>query len=96
MKGGFESKGSKVNLGKTKVMVSGSITKDGLFGSKFDPCWVCRSRVMTDSVLYVQCCMMIHCTCAGAKSVTTKSSRNIVCRKCEWNIGGSGAGRNVM
>ena len=29
-KGAFESKGLKVNLGKTKVMFNGSKTKDGL------------------------------------------------------------------
>ena len=29
-KDAFESKGLKVNLGKTKVMVSGVITKDGM------------------------------------------------------------------
>ena len=37
----FESKGLKANLGKTKVMVSGSITKDGLPKSKAYLCWVC-------------------------------------------------------
>ena len=41
----FESKGLKVNLGKTKVMVSGGITKDGLSKSKVDPCEVCSLRV---------------------------------------------------
>ena len=34
----FESKGMKVNLGKTKVMVSGGITKDGMSKSNVDPC----------------------------------------------------------
>ena len=33
----FESKGLKVNLGKTKVMVNGDITKDGLLINKVDP-----------------------------------------------------------
>ena len=51
----FESKGLKVYLGKTKVLVSGSITKDGLSKSKVDPCGVCSLRVMDNSVLYLQC-----------------------------------------
>ena len=34
----FESKGLKVNLGKTKVMVSSSITGDDFSKSKVDPC----------------------------------------------------------
>ena len=29
------------NLGKTKVMVGGSITKDGMSKSNVDPCGVC-------------------------------------------------------
>ena len=34
----FERKGLKVNLGKTKVMVRGDITKDGMYKSKVDSC----------------------------------------------------------
>ena len=41
----FESKGLKVTLWKTKVMVSGGITKGGLSKSKVDPCGVCSFRV---------------------------------------------------
>ena len=47
----FENKGLKVNLGKTKVMISGGITKDGMFKSKVGPCGVCSLRVKTNSVL---------------------------------------------
>ena len=49
----FESKGLKVNLGKTKVMVIGCITKDGLSNSKVDSCWVCTLRVKANSVLSI-------------------------------------------
>ena len=34
------SKGLKVNLGKTKLMVCGGITKDGMSNSYVDPCGV--------------------------------------------------------
>ena len=34
----FESKDLKVNLGKTKVMVCGGITKDGMYKRNGDPC----------------------------------------------------------
>ena len=37
----FESKGFKVNLGKTTVMVCGEITEDGMSKSNVDPCGVC-------------------------------------------------------
>ena len=41
-----------VKLGETKVMVSGSITKDGSSKSKVDPCGVCHLRVKANSVLF--------------------------------------------
>ena len=41
----LESKGLKVNLGKTKVMVSSGITQDGLAKAKVDPCGICSLRV---------------------------------------------------
>ena len=49
LKEAFESKRLKVNLGKTKVMVS--ITKLGMSKSKVDPRWVCSLKVKTNSVL---------------------------------------------
>ena len=45
----FESKEMKVNLGKTKLMVSGM--EKETFDSKIDPCSVCGTRVMSNSVL---------------------------------------------
>ena len=45
----FESKGMRVNLGKTKLMVSGM--EEEAFDSKIDPCGVCGTRVMSNSVL---------------------------------------------
>ena len=36
--GSFGEQGIEVNLGKTKVMVSGAITKDGLSIGEVDPC----------------------------------------------------------
>ena len=45
----FESKGLKVNLGKTKAMVCGDITKDGMPKSNVDPCGVCSLRVKANT-----------------------------------------------
>ena len=49
-----ERKCLKVNLGKTKVMVSNGITKDGMSKSKVDPYGVSSLRVKANSVLCVQ------------------------------------------
>ena len=70
----FESKGLKVKLGKIKVTVSGSITKDGMSKSKVDPCGFCSLRVMANSVLCVHCGKWIHHRCARVEMVTTKIS----------------------
>ena len=45
----FESKGLKVNLKKTNVMLSGS--KEEMLKSKVDSCAMCGHRVMANSVL---------------------------------------------
>ena len=47
----FESKGLKVNPWKTKVMVSGGITKDGMSKRKEDPCGVCSLKVKKKSLI---------------------------------------------
>ena len=51
----FESKDLKVHLGKTKVMVSGGITKDDMSKSKVDLCGVSSLRVKANTVLCLQC-----------------------------------------
>ena len=68
----FDSKFLKVNLVKTKVMVSGRITNDGISKSNDDPCGVCCLRVKANSVLCVQCGKWIHGRCAGVKWVTSE------------------------
>ena len=49
----FESKELKVNLKKTKVMVSGS--KGELLESKVDPCAKCSKRVMANLLMCTKC-----------------------------------------
>ena len=82
----FESKGLKVNLGKSRVMISGGIEKDSLSKSKVDQCGVCSLGIKASSVLCVQCEKCIHDRCARMKRVTVKFSRNFVCRNCKGNI----------
>ena len=83
----FQSKYLMVILGKTKMMVSSVIMKDGLSKSKIDPCGVYSLRVRTNSVLYVQCGKWIHDRCARVKRVTASLSINFACRICEGDIG---------
>ena len=64
----FDSKGLKVILMETKVMVIGGITKDVLSKHKFDPCGICRWREDANSVLCVQCGKWINDRCAWVKT----------------------------
>ena len=74
----FESSGLKVNLGKTKVVVSGA--EGEVTVSKIDPCGICGKRVMASSVLCVKCRKWIHGRCAKVKSCllyTSPSPRDL-------------------
>ena len=51
-KGAFESKGLKVNFGKTNVVVSGAEGEVSV--TKVDPCGICGTRVMANLVLCVK------------------------------------------
>ena len=58
----LESKGLKVNLEKTKVMVCMS---EGI-----DPCGICDKIVTLNSVLCTKCDQCIHRRCSVLKKVT--------------------------
>ena len=77
----FESKGLNVNLGKTKVVVSGA--EDEVSVSKVDPCGICEKRVMENSVLCLKCRKWIHGRCAKVKTVTLILGRDFVCGRCK-------------
>ena len=79
----FESKGLKVNLGKTKVVVSGAERE-----VKVDPCGICGKRVMANSVLCVKCRKWIHGRCAKIKRVTLRLGRDFVCGRCKKQADG--------
>ena len=78
--------GLKVNLGKTKVMVSSGITQDGLSKSNVDQCRVCSLRVGANSVLCLHCGRWINGRCARVKMVIPKFTMDFTWRKCEGNI----------
>ena len=60
----FESKCLKVNLGKTKVIVSGGITKDGMPKSKVDLSGVSSMKAKANCDYCVQCGKWMHNRCA--------------------------------
>ena len=60
----FVSKGLKVNLGETKVIICGGITKDGMSRSKVVPCGVGSLRVTANLVLCLHCGKWMDSRCA--------------------------------
>ena len=76
----LEGKGLKVNVGKTKMMVSG--TNGEITSSKIDPCGVCGKRVRSNAVCCTHCMKWIHGRCTKMKKVTRSSARDFVCRRC--------------
>ena len=79
-KDAMERKGMKVNMGKTKVMVSGEGGERVV--SKVDPCGVCDRRVKSNSVLCVGCGKWVHKRCSGVKGSLRKVEGVFRCRTC--------------
>ena len=75
----LEDKGLKVNVGKTKMMVSG--TKGEIVLSKTDPCGICGKRVGSNAVCCTPCTKCIQRS-TKTKKVTCSSARHFVCRRC--------------
>ena len=80
-RGTLESKGMKVNIRKTKMMVSGA--EGETLCSKVDPCGICGKRVMSNAVLCTVCKKWIHAKCAQTKKVSCSFAQQFICRRRE-------------
>ena len=80
-KSALESKGLKVNLVKTKVMVSkiGQISMKP--SSKKYPCGICGRKTMANAVLCKSCGNWMHGRCAKIKRVTDTLAIDFKCWK---------------
>ena len=76
----FEGKGMRVNLNKTKMMVSGLVEK--VTASKIDPCGVCGKRVKVNAVFSTKCARWVLGRCKSMKRVTPGMAENFVCTSC--------------
>ena len=70
----------RVNLGTTKLIVSGM--EEVTFDSKIDPCSVCGTRVMSNSVLCTACGKWVHANRTDKNKVAVYLNKNFVCKKC--------------
>ena len=71
----------KVNIRKTKIIVSGA--EGEIVRSKVDPCGICGKRVMSNAVLCTVCKKWIHARCAQTKKVSCSFAQQFICRRCE-------------
>ena len=76
----LDGKGLKVDVGKTKMMVSE--TEGEITSSKIGPCGVCGKRVGFNAECHIQCMKWIHGRCTKMKKVTCSFARDFVCRRC--------------
>ena len=77
----LEGQGLKVNVGKTKMMVSG--TEGEITSSKIDVCGVCGKMVGSSAACCTQCMKWMHGRRTKMKKVTCSSARYFVCRRCK-------------
>ena len=84
-KSALESKGLKVNLMKTKVMVSkiGQVTVKP--SSEKDPCGICDRKTLLDEALSKSCGNLLHRRCAKNKRLTNTLAIDFKCRKFKGN-----------
>ena len=79
-KKGLEDKGLKVNMTKTKVMISGK-DLNMLRDSGRNPCGVCRKGVGRNSILCGGCNLWIHKRCSGIKGRLVEIP-SYKCKRC--------------
>ena len=79
-KSGLEAKGFRVNMGKTKVMVSG-LGLDTLQKSGKDPCAVCLSGTGRGAIFCDGCSSWVHKRCSGLTGGMVYD-QNFRCQRC--------------
>ena len=77
---GMERKGLRVNMDKTKFLISGT-GLDLLKDSGKYPCAVCRTGVGANSIQCSLCKMWVHKKCSGITG-RLRADPNFVCKRC--------------
>ena len=82
-KNGLESKGLKVNMGKTKVMILGRDLHTFRTSGKY-PCTVCRKGVGKNSIFCSVCSLWVHKKCCDIPGRLVEDP-DFRCRTCLGN-----------
>ena len=78
-KGEMEKRGLKVNMEKTKTMVTGKGTNERVQSGRW-PCACCGRGVGSNSVLCIECNRWCHKRCSGLRNL--RGVRDFVCPTC--------------
>ena len=81
-KSALEGRGMKVNLGKTKFMITGK--QSAMIRSGNYPCGVCGSGVGRNSILCTSCQYWCHGRCSGLSVV--REDPNYICPACTGQV----------
>jgi len=84
-----ENKGMKVNMNKTKVMISGERQKPMQKAARW-PCGVCGRGVGSNSIQHTSCQKWVHKKCSGIKGSMYKVMKSIICRGCSNMVTSTG------
>ena len=80
-KDNVESKGMRVNMNKTKVMICGERQMVRQKDVR-RPCGVCSKGVGSNSVQCSSCQKWVHKKCSGIKGSMSKVAKSFFCRGC--------------
>ena len=81
----MEAKGLRVNMKKTKILISGP-GLNLLSDSGESPCAVCRKGVGANSIHCGKCSLWVHKKCSGIKGkLNPKASKGFECQRCLGN-----------
>ena len=83
-KANLESKGLRVNVDKTKILVSAHNAPKPVDGSKF-PCGVCNKGVGINSIKCLACGFWVHKRCSNIKG-PLKPDTDFKCKKCRGEV----------
>ena len=88
----MEQRGPKVNMGKTKLLVTGGIQMELVQFGRYS-CGVCGWAVWVNSVLRVACNKWCHKRCSGLRSLNQVV--NFRCPACNWGRIGDVVGEDI-
>ena len=78
-KDSMENRGMRVNMNKTKVMISGECQKQVQKAVRW-PCGVCRRGVSSNSIQSISCRKWLHKKCSGIKGSVVKVVKSFTCK----------------